>query len=105
MRHRGRGAVEPGVGGQRQRDNVLPHPEADQYVQAHGHERLEVVGHRRLLDPQQLLGQRGLEVRGDVQRDLRPAEEHRSVDREVAVVRVVERIEPDPTLALRRTSR
>ena len=68
-------------------------------MQAHGDERLEVVGHRRLLDPQQLLGQRGLEVGGDAQRDLRPAEEHRPVDREVAVVRVVERVEPDPALA------
>ena len=99
MRHRRRGAVEPGVGGQRQREDVLPHPEADEHVQAHGDERLEVVGHRRLLDPQQLLGQRGLEVGGDAQRDLRPAEEHRPVDREVAVVRVVERVEPDPALA------
>jgi hypothetical protein len=67
-------------------------------VQAHGDERLEVVGHRRLLDPQQLLGQRGLEVGGDAQRDLRPAEEHAPVDREVAVVRVIEGVEADPAL-------
>ena len=73
-------------------------PEADEHVQAHRDERLEVVGHRRLLDPQQFLGQRRLEVGGDAQRDLRPAEEHRPVDREVAVVRVVERVEPDPAL-------
>ena len=67
-------------------------------MQAHGDERLEVVGHRRLLDPQQLLRQRGLEVGGDAQRDLRPAEEQRRVDREVAVVRVIERVEPHPAL-------
>jgi hypothetical protein len=59
MRHRRRGAVERRVAGQRQREDVLPHPEADEHVQPHGDERLEVVGHRRLLDSQQILGQRG----------------------------------------------
>jgi hypothetical protein len=51
VRHRRRGGVELGVAGQRQREDVLPHPEADEHVQAHRDERLQVVGHRRLLDP------------------------------------------------------
>ena len=68
----------------------------DEHVQAHRHEALEPVGHRRHLDAQQLRRQRRLERGGGQQRDIAAPGEHRPIDPEVMVVGAVERIEVDP---------
>jgi hypothetical protein len=69
MRHRRRGAVELGSTGSGEREDVVPHSEADEHAHSQGTNPSRVVGHRCLLDPRQLLRQRGLEVGGDAQRD------------------------------------
>jgi hypothetical protein len=56
---------------------------------------LEPVGHRRHLDPEELLAEHRLERAGRVQRDLPLGAEHRAVYAEVVVVRAVELVEAD----------
>ena len=59
----------------------------------HRHESLEPIGHRRALDPQQLLGQIGDHLVCRLECRLVLAEEHRAIEPEVIVVAPIERIE------------
>lgn len=93
VEHRGRHAVQARVGGQREVQDLGPAAEADQDVDAHREEGLQPVGHGRALHPQQFLRDRLLQPRRGLQGGLRLAQEHRSVDLEVVVVRAVERVE------------
>lgn len=88
----GRHAVEVLVGGEREGEEVVPHPEPDQDVHAHADERLEPVGHRRGGDPQQGPGEVVLDDprRGEGGAFLR--REQGRVQAEVGVVGHVERV-------------
>ena len=77
-----------------------PAPEADEHVQAHRHEALGPVRHRRHLDAQQLLAERRGHLVGRLERRLDLAQEERAVDLEVVVVAAVERVEVERALAL-----
>ncbi|EPJ34863.1 hypothetical protein STAFG_8053 [Streptomyces afghaniensis 772] len=91
--HGGGHRVELRVGGSGQVEDVGPAAEADQYVDAHGEEALEPVGHRGALHAEQVFGDGGFQLGGGVEGDLCLAEEHGPVDLEVVVVRPVEGVE------------
>jgi hypothetical protein len=93
MRHRRGDAVELLVIRQRRVDDVLPAAEPDKYVHPHRHESLEPVRHRRDLDPEQFFRDGRRELAGSLQGRLRLPGEHRTVDREVVIVRPVQGVE------------
>ena len=100
VQHRRGRAVERRVGRQRLVDDLGPAPEAHEHVQAHRHEALGPVRHRRYLDAQQLLAERRGHLAGRLERRLDLAQEERAVDLEVVVVTAVERVEVERALAL-----
>ena len=85
------------------RDQLVPPAESHQHVNPQRHERFQPVGHRRRLDRQQFRRKlTGEFVRG-IERGARIAFEHRGIHHEVQIVRAIQRVEVQRSLAVDET--